>query len=78
MAYTLENRLVIGVASSAMFDLSDSDEIFKRDGEALYRKFQENNLHNPLPKGIAFSFIKRLLSLNDLSPHPDDRLVEVI
>jgi len=78
MAYTLENRLVIGVASSAMFDLSDSDEIFKRDGEALYRKFQESNLNNPLPKGIAFSFIKRLLSLNDLSTHPDDPLVEVI
>jgi 5'-nucleotidase len=78
MAYTLDNRLVIGVASSAMFDLSDSDAVFKRDGEALYRKFQEKNLNNPLPKGIAFSFIKRLLSLNDLSPAQDDPLVEVI
>jgi len=78
MAYELENRLVIGVASSAMFDLSDSDAVFKRDGEALYRKFQEKNLHIPLPKGIAFSFIKRLLSLNDLSPKKDDPLVEVI
>jgi len=61
-----------------MFDLSDSDAVFKRDGEALYRKFQEKNLHIPLPKGIAFSFIKRLLSLNDLSPKKDDPLVEVI
>lgn len=78
MAYDLENRLVIGVASSAMFDLSDSDAVFKRDGEALYRKFQESNLNNPLPKGIAFSFIKRLLSLNDMSPKQDDPLVEVI
>jgi len=78
MAYELENRLVIGVASSAMFDLSDSDAVFKRDGEAWYRKFQEKNLHIPLPKGIAFSFIKRLLSLNDLSPKKDDPLVEVI
>jgi 5'-nucleotidase len=78
MPYSLENRLVIGVASSAMFDLSESDAIFRRDGEALYRKFQEQNLDNPLPKGIAFSFIKRLLSLNDLSPRQDDPLVEVI
>ena len=78
MAYDLENRLVIGVASSAMFDLSNTDAVFKRDGEALYRKFQESNLNNPLPKGIAFSFIKRLLSLNDLSPKKDDPLVEVI
>lgn len=78
MAYDLGNRLVIGVASSAMFDLSDSDAVFKRDGEALYRKFQESNLNNPLPKGIAFSFIKRLLSLNDMSPNKDNPLVEVI
>jgi 5'-nucleotidase len=78
MPYSLDNRLVIGVASSAMFDLSESDAIFRRDGEALYRKFQEQNLDNPLPKGIAFSFIKRLLSLNDLSPRQDDPLVEVI
>ena len=78
MPYDLENRLVVGVASSAMFDLTDSDAVFKRDGEALYRQFQERNLNNPLPKGIAFSFIKRLLSLNDLSPKSDDPLVEVI
>ncbi|GAB4058277.1 5'-nucleotidase [Uliginosibacterium sediminicola] len=78
MPYSLDNRLVIGVASSAMFDLSESDAIFRREGEALYRKFQEQNLDNPLPKGIAFSFIKRLLSLNDLSPRQDDPLVEVI
>jgi 5'-nucleotidase len=78
MPYDLENRLVIGVASSAMFDLSDSDAVFKREGEALYRKYQEKHLNDPLPKGIAFSFIKRLLSLNDLSPKKDDPLVEVI
>jgi 5'-nucleotidase len=78
MPYDLEKKLVIGVASSAMFDLTDSDAVFRKEGEALYRKFQENNLNTPLPKGIAFSFIKRLLSLNDLSPKSDDPLVEVI
>jgi 5'-nucleotidase len=79
MPYDLDKRLVIGVASSAMFDLSESDAVFKRDGEEKYRKFQEDNLNNPLPKGIAFSFIKRLLSLNDLSPDPEsDPLVEVV
>lgn len=79
MAYDLQNRLVIGVASSAMFDLTDSDAVFRRDGEEQYRKFQETNLNNPLPKGMAFSFIKRLLSLNDLSADPvGDPLVEVV
>jgi 5'-nucleotidase len=78
MPYELDGRLVIGVASSAVFDLLESDAIFKKDGEEKYRKFQELNLHNPLPKGIAYPFIKRLLSLNDLSPDPADPLVEVV
>jgi 5'-nucleotidase len=79
MPYDLENRLVVGVASSAVFDLRESDEVFRRDGEERYRKYQEENLNEPLGKGIAFSFIRRLLSLNDLSEDPvNDPLVEVI
>ncbi len=78
MPYELERRLVIGVASSAVFDLRESDAVFKSEGEEKYRKFQELNLENPLPKGIAYPFIKRLLSLNDLSPDPTDPLVEVV
>src|SRR5690606_24608251 len=42
------------------------------------RKFQEHNLNTPLPKGIAFPFVKRLLSLNHMRPDPEDPLVEVI
>jgi len=79
MPYSLENRLVIGVASSAMFDLSASDSVFRRSGEADYRKYQEENINIPLEKGNAFSFVRRLLSLNDLSPDPiGDPLVEVV
>jgi 5'-nucleotidase len=78
MPYDLENRLVIGVASSAVFDLTESDSVFRSKGEEEYRKFQENNLDSPLPKGIAFPFIKRLLSLNDLNPDSTDPLVEVV
>ena len=76
MPYELENRLVIGVASSAVFDLSESDAVFRSDGEEEYRKYQEKNLNVPLPKGIAYPFIKRLLALNDLDS--SDPLVEVV
>ncbi|WP_407309798.1 5'-nucleotidase [Pseudomonas sp. nanlin1] len=78
MPYELDNRLVIGVASSAVFDLQASDAVFKSQGEAAYRKFQEAHLDDPLPKGIAFPFIRRLLSLNDLSADANDPLVEVV
>ncbi len=79
MPYDLNKRLVIGVASSAMFDLTESDDVFRRQGEAEYRKFQQAHLTTPLPKGIAFPFVRRLLSLNDLSDDPaEDPLVEVV
>jgi 5'-nucleotidase len=78
LPYSLESRLVIGVASSAVFDLQDSDAVFRRSGEEEYRKYQRANLENPLPRGIAFPFIKRILSLNDLCNDPGDPLVEVV
>lgn len=78
MAFELDDRLVIGVASSAVFDLSESDAVFRRDGEAQYRKYQEQHLDVPLGKGIAYPFIKRLLALNDLRSDPEDPLVEVV
>lgn len=78
MAYDLTKRLVIGLASSALFDLEESDKIFREKGEKEYREFQRNNENNPLKKGVAFPFIKRLLSLNILSSTPNDPLVEVI
>ena len=79
MPYDLKDRLVIGVASSALFDLTESDQVFKRSGEAEYRDYQEKNIDIPLNKGMIFSFVKRLLSLNDLSIDPvKDPLVEVV
>ncbi|MGX1543078.1 5'-nucleotidase [Streptomyces adustus] len=74
--YELKNRLVVGIASSALFDLAEADAIFRERGEDAYRAYQEAHLDDTLDKGVAFPFIRRLLSLNDLSP--DDPLVEAI
>jgi len=76
MPYDLENRLVIGLASSALFGLSESDQIFRTEGEESYRAFQRAKQEAPLSQGVAFPFIKRLLSLNHLAP--SDPPVEVI
>ncbi|HFS7816444.1 TPA: 5'-nucleotidase, partial [Klebsiella pneumoniae] len=53
MPYDLSSRLVIGLASSALFDLDESDEIFRTKGEDEYRKFQRENQDVPLGKGVA-------------------------
>jgi 5'-nucleotidase len=77
--YDLSNRLVVGVASSAVFDLTESDTVFRQQGEEEYRKYQEAHLRTPLAEGPAFPFVKRLLSLNDLAVDGGDGpLVEVI
>ncbi|QNF94625.1 5'-nucleotidase [Janibacter sp. YB324] len=62
-----ENTLVIGIASSALFDLQDSHAVFTERGEDAYRDYQAENYDTRLAPGVAFSFIKRILSLNDLA-----------
>jgi len=78
MPYDLSNQLVIGIASSALFDLSASDEVFRNDGEDVYRRYQEDHLAEPLQPGVAFPFIKRLLALNELAIEGEPPFVEVI
>lgn len=56
--------LVIAIASSALFDLTEADRIFRSDGTDAYRAFQRENEQKPLSPGAAFPFIRRLLSLN--------------
>lgn len=75
--YELADRLVLGIASSALFDLAESDKVFREKGEEAYRVYQEEHLDDTLGPGVAFPFIKRLLSLNSLG-EVDDPLVEVI
>ena len=72
----LERALVVGVASSALFDLAESDAVFREQGEEKYREYQREHLDDVLAPGVAFPFIRRLLGLNDLSE--EQRLVEVV
>lgn len=76
MPIELESTLVVGVASSALFDLTESDAVYREQGEDAYRDYQQRHLDDTLSPGVAYPFIKRLLSLNDLSPAAP--LVEVI
>lgn len=70
------NALVVAIASSALFDLTECDLIYRKHGVEKYKKFQEKNMRKPLKKGAAFPFIRRLLKLNEL--FPDEKLIEVI
>lgn len=75
MPFEIEQKLVVAVASSALFDLGEADRVFRERGEDAYRAYQREHENEVLEPGVAFAFIRRLLSFNR---SPDDSPVEVI
>ncbi len=65
MPFPIERKLVIAVSSSAMFDLSESDQVFRQQGAKAYKDYQQRHLNVVLKKGVAFPFIRRFLSINE-------------
>lgn len=67
---------MIAVASSALFDLSESHAVFVDKGEEEYRKHQKQHINNTLKKGVAFPFIRRFLGINKV--YSEEMPVEVV
>jgi 5'-nucleotidase len=64
MAYPIDKKLVVGVSSTALFDLQKEDQIFREKGIKEYRKFQIENKNTIIPKGFAYPFVERFLRIN--------------
>jgi 5'-nucleotidase len=75
MPFKLEDLLVVGISSSALFDTRREHEIYVQRGVREFVKFQIDNEENPFPKGTAYPLIEAMLRLNQLSPK---QLVEVV
>jgi len=76
VSYPIDSKLVIAIASSALFDLSEPDRVFREQGLASYRQYQREHEDDCLPPGVAFPLVRRLLSLNEISP--SEALIEVV
>ena len=76
MPFPIDEKLVIAIASSALFDLSESDKVFRELGVEEYRRYQREHENEQLKPGVAFPLVQRLLSLN--GDDPTDQPVEVI
>src|SRR5690554_2528069 len=76
MSYKIEDKLVIAVSSSALFDLSESDKVFRKQGAEAYKTFQKENMDKVLDIGVAYPFIRRFLSFNKY--FPAEQPVEVV
>lgn len=64
MAVTLNDKLVVGISSRALFDLEEENEIFEKKGLEAYSKYQLEHENDILRPGTAFPLIKALHQLN--------------
>lgn len=61
-------KLVVAISSRALFDLTESHDVFEADGIQAYCDYQTAREDDPLAPGIAFTLVKKLLMLNQLQP----------
>ena len=59
-----DDRLVVAISSRALFDLSESHDLFEREGLDAYRGYQMARENDLLEPGIAFPLVQKLLRLN--------------
>ena len=74
MAVSLENKLVVGISSRALFDLEAENKIYEEQGLQAYLEYQIAHEKDILKPGTAFPLIKALHKLND----GGEQLVEII
>lgn len=76
MPVSLDNLLVVGISSRALFDLEAEEAIFRTQGLEAYRRHQLDNENEILKLGAGFALVRALLKLNVLTHN--QRFVEVV
>lgn len=65
MANTLSDKLVIAISSRVLFDLSESDRVFRDEGLEAYSRHQIAHENEVLGPGEAFPLVEKLLRINE-------------
>lgn len=74
MGMLLDEKLVVGISSRALFDLESENKIYEEEGLESYSRYQIEHENDVLKPGTAFSLVKALHNLNK----NDRRLTEII
>ena len=64
MALSLDDKLVVGISSRALFDLEEENRIFTEQGLKAYSEYQQQHENDMLRPGTAFPLIRALKKLN--------------
>lgn len=75
MPVTFAGKLVIAISSRALFDLTESHQVYEAEGVSAYANYQISHENEVLQPGVAFSLVQKLLNINHAQPKP---LVEVL
>lgn len=75
MAYSLEDKLVVGVSTRALFDLDEAHRVFCEQGLDAYTRYQIERERVPLAPGAGYPLVRGLLDINERLGEP---LVEVV
>ena len=55
MPYPIEQKLVVAVSSTALFDLREADAVFRTEGLDAFLEYQEENRAKPSISWSCFS-----------------------
>jgi len=64
MGKELNDKLVLAISSRALFDLTESHQVFENQGVEAYRQYQIEHEDEILAPGEAFPLVEKLLALN--------------
>jgi len=85
MSTDLSDSLVIGITSTALFDLSEADKVFRKKYDedkdtaiAEYRDYMLAREQDPLEDGTGMLLVEALLKLNQYTSKGEAPLVDVI
>lgn len=85
MSLDLSDTLVVGISSTALYDLEEADKIFREayasrqeSGIEAYRAYMLANEDIPLLHGTGHPLVRALLSLNKYQKPNEPLLVEVV
>ena len=75
MSLRLDDKLVIGISSRALFDLEEENSIYENEGLDAYSEYQVKHENDILRPGTAFPLIKALHKLNTDSRYLTETIV---
>lgn len=85
MPLDLSRTLVVGISSTALFDLEEADRLFRElreedPDEAIerYRECMQKREDEPLEPGTGLPLVKALLQLNEHTPEGEPPITEVV